>query len=97
MLTMYIYRPAGSGAWNDDSAWGSYEYPALTRNSAVRKIWRVNLDMTDENNPKDVDRYVIHDKDKGDGPSAIEPQGVRERSNPELSPLDYVAPIRTGS
>ena len=93
----YFFMPAGSGAWNDDSAWGSYEYPALTRNNNVRKIWRVNLDMTDENNPSAVSREVIHDKDNGDGPSAIEPQGIRDRSNPDQSPLTYVAPIPAGT
>ena len=39
----WLFMPDGSGAWSDTSAWGAYEYPALTRNPDVTKIWRVNV------------------------------------------------------
>ena len=86
----WLLMPDGSGAWSDTSAWGAYEYPALTRNPDVTKIWRVNV-AGDFRDPTG-EPMLIWDRSRGDGPSPVEPQGTRERTNPPDSPLTTVFP-----
>lgn len=86
----WLFMPDGSGAWSDTSAWGAYEYPALTRNPDVMKIWRVNV-AGDFRDPTG-EPMLIWDRSRGDGPSPLEPQGTRERMNPPDSPLTTMSP-----
>lgn len=89
---VYLFMPAGSGAWDDNSAWGGWEYPALTLNTRVGKIYRIDLDVSDPANPTGTPR-VIWDREAGGMPSAIKPRGIRERTNPPDSPLTTVPSI----
>lgn len=91
----YLFMLVGGGNWNEDSAWGAFEYPALTRNQNIQRIWRIDLDLSDPANPTNPDPpKIIWDRSRGDGESPNPPKGIRERSNPEMSPLTYVSPIR---
>ena len=106
----YLFVEKGLESWDPKSAWGSYEYPALTRNPNIRNIYRVDLDLGED--PKqDIssvpDRFgpgnprgeplLIWSRERGDAPSEIVPHGVRERRNPAKSPLTEVFPIPVGS
>ena len=86
----WLFMPDGSGAWSDSSAWGAFEYPALTRNPDVTKIWRVNVagDFFDPTG----EPTLIWDRSRGDGPSPFDAKGTRERTNPPDSPLTEVSP-----
>ncbi|KAL2046380.1 hypothetical protein N7G274_001827 [Stereocaulon virgatum] len=88
---VYVFIPEGqlpNNQWNLDSAWGGWEYPALTKNTDVQRIWRVDLDLTNHEDPKGTPR-VIFDRSKGNGP-AYEPKGIRGPSLPAGLPADQV-------
>ncbi|KAK3707828.1 hypothetical protein LTR37_011830 [Vermiconidia calcicola] len=55
--------------WNTDQAWGGWEWPALTRNSNVKRILRVDPDSGEE--PLEI-------WTSADGPQGIEPKGFRD-------------------
>ena len=68
-----------------DSAFGGWEYPALTRNSQVTRILRVDLDTTDYNDPKGTPQEIWK---QGDPPASWEPKGLRKQSLPDGLPPD---------
>lgn len=89
---VYVFIPQGQlpgNQWNMDSAWGGWEYPALTANTEVDRILRVDLDVTDPNNPTGTPE-VIWDRSKGDGKADYEPKGTRGSSLPVGLPADQV-------
>ncbi|KAL8740474.1 MAG: hypothetical protein Q9190_006830, partial [Brigantiaea leucoxantha] len=92
----YLFMPDGSGAWSDSSAWGGWEYPALTRNANIRNIYRVNLkDNDDPNAIGDPSApQVLGEKEliwtQGDAPSSIEPRGTKGLSLPAGIPEGQV-------
>ncbi|MCJ1377385.1 hypothetical protein MMC17_000480 [Xylographa soralifera] len=74
-------------SWSTDTAWGGWEYPALTRNADVTEIWRV--DPTDDESEHGKLRKIWS---KGDGPSATAPKGVRGPSLPADIPSEDIPP-----
>lgn len=103
--TSSLKRAKGIGTQNP--AWGSYEYPALTRNPNIRNIYRVDLDLTEDpaqsmsdpdragpNNPQGTPVLIWK---QGDPPSDVEPAGDRARKNVIHSPLTEVFPVPLGS
>lgn len=104
---VYVFIEKGQGDWDPKSAWGSYEYPALTRNPNIRNIYRVDLDLTEDpaqsmsdpdragpNNPQGTPVLIWK---QGDPPSDVEPAGDRARKNVIHSPLTEVFPVPLGS
>lgn len=88
----YVFIPQGAlpnNEWNIDSAWGGWEYPALTANEDVQRILRVDLDVSDANDPKGIPE-VIWDRGRGDGKADYEPRGIRGPSLPEGLPVDQI-------
>lgn len=89
---VYVFIPNGQlpgNQWNQDSAWGGWEYPALTANTDVQRILRVDLDVTDPNNPTGTPA-VIWDRAKGDGVASYPPKGIRGPSLPAGLPADQI-------
>ncbi|KAL8637580.1 MAG: hypothetical protein Q9226_009110 [Calogaya cf. arnoldii] len=89
---VYVFIPRGqlpNNQWDMASAWGGWEYPALTKNPDVQRILRVDLDVTDYNNPQGTPN-VIWDRSQGDGEADYEPKGLRVTSLPEGLPDDQV-------
>lgn len=89
---VYVFIPQGrlpGNQWDMDSAWGGWEYPALTANEEVSRILRVDLDVTDPNDPKGTPQ-VIFDRSKGDGAANYSPKGTRGPSLPADLPADQV-------
>lgn len=89
---VYVFIPEGQlpgNQWNLDSAWGGWEYPALTANQEVQRIFRVDLDVTDPNDPKGTPD-IIWDRSRGDGKANYEPKGIRGPSLPAGLPADQV-------
>ncbi|KAI9688252.1 MAG: hypothetical protein M1822_001758 [Bathelium mastoideum] len=83
----YICIPEGVASnsdWDVSSAWGGWEYPALTRAQAVTEIYRVD---PSQNNPRS-----IWARASGDGPSAQEPKGTRGTSLPMGLPDSQMPP-----
>lgn len=64
-------------SWNPASAWGGWEYPALTRNKGVPEIWRV--DPNDPTSQQGMPRQIWQTSD-GHSPQA--PLGTRGTSLP---------------
>ena len=89
---VYVFIPKGrlpGNKWDMDSAWGGWEYPALTANEEVSRILRVDLDLADHNDPKGTPQ-VIFDRSKGDGQANYSPKGTRGPSLPADLPADQV-------
>lgn len=89
---VYVFIPKGvlpNNAWNKDSAWGGWEYPALTNNNNVVRIIRVDIDASDANNPTGTEE-VIWDRSKGDGKANYDPRGIRGLSLPDGLPKDQI-------
>lgn len=89
---VYVFIPQGqlpNNAWNKDSAWGGWEYPALTDNQKVTRILRVDLDVSDPSNPTGTPE-VIWDRSKGDGKADYDPKGVRGPSLADGLPQDQI-------
>lgn len=89
---VYVFIPEGQLAgnqWNMDSAWGGWEYPALIANDDVSRILRVDLDVSDTNNPTGTPQ-VIFDRSNGAGTANYEPKGTRGPSLPAGLPADQV-------
>lgn len=90
----YVIVPKGVG-FRDTSAWTGWEYPALTRNKKITKIWKVELDASD---PSQFvpGRYPPSEKTllwtPDMGPSAIAPKGVRHGTLPAQIPEDQIPP-----
>lgn len=90
----YVIVPKGVDFY-PDSAWTGWEYPALTRNRRVEKIWKVELDASDPSqfgpggNPPAV-KTVLWTPDMGQ--SAIEPKGARGGQLPAQVPEDQIPP-----
>ncbi|MCJ1348808.1 hypothetical protein MMC31_007041 [Peltigera leucophlebia] len=77
-----------------NSAWTGWEYPALTRNDQITKIWKVELDYSDPSQfqppngkPQGVKTVLWT---KGDPPSAIEPKGTRRGTLPAQIPQEHL-------
>ena len=89
----YVFVPKGV-PFKDSSAWTGWEYPALTRNSKITKIWKVELDPSDPAQFKPPDGKPQGTKtllwSQGDPPSAIEPKGIRGGSSPSQIPQDQI-------
>lgn len=89
---VYVFIPQGRLAgnqWDKDSAWGGWEYPALTRNQEVKRILRVDLDVSDADHPKGTPD-VIWDREKGDPEADYDPRGIRGLSLPDGLPAEQV-------
>ena len=91
----YVFVPKGVD-FQPDSAWTGWEYPALTRNDKIDKIWKVELDHSDESQfmprngrPQGVQTLLWT---KGDAASAIEPKGTRQGTLPAQIPQDQIPP-----
>ena len=90
---VYVFIPKSNtklanNNWDKSSAWGGWEFPALTINTDVARIYRVDLDTTDANNPTGTPE-LIFDRSKGQG-KAYEPKGLRGPSLPEGLPQDQI-------
>ena len=89
---VYVFIPQGQlpgNQWDLSSAWGGWEYPALTANADVERILRVDLDVSDYDNPTGTP-VVIWDRAKGDGKANYEPKGIRGPSLPDGLPADQI-------
>jgi hypothetical protein len=91
----YVFLSKGID-FKPDSAWTGWEYPALTHNDRITKIWKVELDHSDpsqflppDGKPQGVKTLLWT---KGDPPSAIEPQGTRKGTLPPQIPEDQIPP-----
>ena len=90
----YVFVPKGVD-FQPDSAWTGWEYPALTRNDKIDKIWKVELDHSDPSQfvpggrPQGGKTLLWS---KGDAPSAIEPKGTRQGTLPAQIPEDQIPP-----
>jgi hypothetical protein len=90
---VYVVMPAGA-AFSDKSAWVGYEYPALTRNKKITKIWKVELDISDPTQLTSLGgippftKTVLWTPDMG--PSAQEPKGNRNVALPDQVPQDQI-------
>lgn len=90
---VYVVMPAGA-AFSDKSAWVGYEYPALTRNKKITKIWKVELDTSDPTQLTSLGgippftKTVLWTPDMG--PSAQEPKGNRNVALPDQVPQDQI-------
>ena len=89
----YVFVPKGID-FQPDSTWTGWEYPALTRNDLITKIWKVELDYSDpsqfqppDGKPQGVKTVLWT---KGDPPSAIEPKGTRQGTLPAQIPQDQI-------
>ena len=60
-------------------------------NEHVTRIFRVDLDISDPNNPTGTPE-VIWDRSRGDGRANYEPRGIRGPSLPEGLPPDQIPP-----
>ena len=74
-------------SWNLNSAWGGWEYPALTRNKDVTEIWRV--DPLDDQSEQGKKRKIWS---AGNAQSATAPKGVRGPSLPAGLPQGFTPP-----
>jgi len=89
----YVVMPKGA-PFSDKSAWVGYEYPALTRNKKITKIWKIELDISDPTqltDPNGVPPFIkteLWTPDKG--PSAQEPKGNRKPALPAQVPEDDI-------
>ncbi|KAI4202073.1 MAG: hypothetical protein LQ350_002862, partial [Teloschistes chrysophthalmus] len=87
---VYVFIPKGelpNNQWRMDSAWGGWEYPALTRNTEVTRILRVDLDVTDYDNPTGTPMEIWK---QGDAVAGYEPKGSRGPTLPEGLPADKI-------
>ena len=91
----YVFVPKGVG-FQPNSAWTGWEYPALTRNKRIDHVWKVELDYSDpsqfvvpDGRPQGVKTLLWT---QGDGPSAIEPKGIRQGTLPAQIPEDQIPP-----
>ena len=89
----YVFVPKGVD-FQPNSAWTGWEYPALTRNDQITKIWKVELDFSDpsqfqppDGKPQGVKTVLWT---QGDPPSAIEPKGTRQGTLPAQIPQDQI-------
>ncbi|KAJ9634989.1 hypothetical protein H2204_005944 [Knufia peltigerae] len=59
-LNREAYLFTQSGDWDPESTWATIEYPTLTQNSNIQRIWRVNMpDWEDSSDSEDEeDSYV---------------------------------------
>ena len=95
----YVFVPKGVD-FQPDSAWTGWEYPALTRNDKIDKIWKIELDHSDPaqfqpgGKPQGVKTLLWK---KGDAPSAIEPKGTRQGTLPAQIPQDQIPENWQGS
>lgn len=88
----YVFIPQGrlaNNQWDMSSAWGGWEYPALTKNKEVKRILRVDLDVSDADHPRGTPQ-MIFDRDQGDSEANYEPKGARGPSLPVGLPADQV-------
>ncbi|ETN37929.1 uncharacterized protein HMPREF1541_07552 [Cyphellophora europaea CBS 101466] len=74
-----VLTPSDKG-WKDDSLWAAIEFPTLTRNNNVKRIWRV-----DPRPPKD----------RGDeeGCAPDKPQLIWDRARDKVKKLPWVCPF----
>lgn len=89
---VYVFIPQGqlpNNAWNKDSAWGGWEYPALTNNQKVTRIFRVDLNVSDPNNSTGTPE-VIWNRGRGNGKAEYDPKSVRGTSLPDGLPQDQI-------
>ncbi|KAI9727381.1 MAG: hypothetical protein M1834_008452 [Cirrosporium novae-zelandiae] len=87
---VYVFIPEGvytADTWDDNSAWGGWEYPALTRNDDVKRIYRVDLNTDDQDHPTGTPRVIWT---QGDGKSSSDPKGTRSVSLPSGIPSGQV-------
>lgn len=75
-----------NNVWDRDSAWGGWEYPALTRISKVQRIYRV-----DPRNPNTEagKKTLIWDRSKNP-PDSFKPRGSRKSLLPEGMKKKYI-------
>ena len=89
----YVFTPQGVD-FQPNSAWTGWEYPALTRNKRITKIWQVALDTSDPSQfkppggkPQGVKTLLWT---QGDPPSGIAPKGTRQGTLPAQIPQDQI-------
>lgn len=92
----YVVVPKGQPI-KSDSVWSGYEYPALTRNPRVIKIWKIEL----ETDNLQALRYIMTPGPRANftktllwkpanGPSPQEPKGSRNVTLPKEIPSRYI-------
>ena len=88
---VYVFIPKSNtklndNKWDMNSAWGGWEYPALTINTDVNRIFRVDLDDNEDLNPA---TSLVFDRSKGHG-KAYDPKGSRGPTLPVGLPQDQI-------
>ena len=92
----YVIVPKGLPI-KDESVWSGYEYPALTRNPKITKIWKIELETDNTEGLRfsqipgagaNFTKILLWEP--ANGPSPQEPRGSRNATLPKEIPSKYV-------